>query len=174
MAFLFQHLRNNADYARLPVAEILSRLASQLGSNLRGVCYILDEPTIGLHARDNDGLLDTLHALRAKGNTVTVVEHDEETIRRAEHVVDLGPGGGVNGGYVVAQGTLVAIVRSRTSLTGRLLKAPRKHAMDSRLAASDSERKTATALMSARGVQEKPHGAKCATFLWLRPESRAE
>ena len=68
------------------------RLASQLGSNLRGVCYILDEPTIGLHARDNLVLLDTLQALCAKGNTVVVVEHDEETIRRAEHVVDLGPG----------------------------------------------------------------------------------
>ena len=94
------------------------RLASQLGSNLRGVCYILDEPTIGLHARDNLVLLDTLHALRAKGNTVIVVEHDEETIRRAEHVVDLGPGGGVNGGRVVAQGTVSAIMRSRASMTG--------------------------------------------------------
>ena len=102
------------------------RLASQLGSNLRGVCYILDEPTIGLHARDNEVLLDTLHALRAKGNTVIVVEHDEETIRRAEHIVDLGPGGGVNGGYVVAQGNLAAIIRSRTSLTGRLLRSPLK------------------------------------------------
>ncbi len=95
------------------------RLASQLGSNLRGVCYILDEPTIGLHARDNLVLLDTLHALRAKGNTVIVVEHDEETIRRAEHVVDLGPGGGVNGGHVVAQGTVAAIMRSRASMTGQ-------------------------------------------------------
>ena len=115
------------------------RLASQLGSNLRGVCYILDEPTIGLHARDNEVLLDTLHALRAKGNTVIVVEHDEETIRRAEHIVDLGPGGGVNGGYVVAQGTLAAIMRSRTSLTGRLLKSPLKHAMDGRPAASGAD-----------------------------------
>ena len=115
------------------------RLASQLGSNLRGVCYILDEPTIGLHARDNEVLLDTLHALRAKGNTVIVVEHDEETIRRAEHIVDLGPGGGVNGGYVVAQGTLAAIMRSRTSLTGRLLKSPLKHAMNGRPAASGED-----------------------------------
>ena len=108
------------------------RLASQLGSNLRGVCYILDEPTIGLHARDNLVLLDTLHALRAKGNTVIVVEHDEETIRRAEHIVDLGPGGGVNGGYVVAEGTLAAIMKSRTSLTGKLLRVPLKHAMGGR------------------------------------------
>jgi excinuclease ABC subunit A len=103
------------------------RLASQLGSNLRGVCYILDEPTIGLHARDNIVLLDTLRALREKGNTVIVVEHDEETIRRAEHVVDLGPGGGLNGGYVVAEGSLAAIVRSKTSLTGRFLKHPLRH-----------------------------------------------
>jgi excinuclease ABC subunit A len=103
------------------------RLASQLGSNLRGVCYILDEPTIGLHARDNLILLDTLHALRAKGNTVIVVEHDEETIRRAEHLVDLGPGGGVNGGHVVAQGTVGAIMKSRTSLTGKFLRDPLRH-----------------------------------------------
>ncbi len=113
------------------------RLASQLGSNLRGVCYILDEPTIGLHARDNLVLLDTLHALRAKGNTVIVVEHDEETIRRAEHIVDLGPGGGVNGGHVVAEGTLGAIMRSRTSLTGRLLKTPVQHTMNGRPPAAE-------------------------------------
>jgi excinuclease ABC subunit A len=103
------------------------RLASQLGSNLRGVCYILDEPTIGLHARDNLVLLDTLKALCAKGNTVVVVEHDEETIRQAEHVVDLGPGGGVNGGELVAEGTVAAIMRSRASMTGRFLKNPLRH-----------------------------------------------
>ena len=82
------------------------RLAAQLGSNLRGVCYILDEPTIGLHPRDNQMLLDTLHKLEAKGNTVVVVEHDEDTIRHAEHIIDLGPGAGVNGGHVVAEGNL--------------------------------------------------------------------
>ena len=82
------------------------RLASQLGSNLRGVCYILDEPTIGLHTRDNRLLLKTLQRLKNKGNTVVVVEHDEETIRRAEHIVDLGPGGGINGGRLVAAGTV--------------------------------------------------------------------
>ncbi|TMG84717.1 MAG: excinuclease ABC subunit A, partial [Betaproteobacteria bacterium] len=81
------------------------RLASQLGSNLRGVCYILDEPTIGLHARDNRVLLDTLAKLQAKGNTLVVVEHDEETIRRADHVIDLGPGAGTRGGAVVAEGS---------------------------------------------------------------------
>jgi excinuclease ABC subunit A len=103
------------------------RLASQLGSNLRGVCYILDEPTIGLHARDNLVLLDTLQALRQKGNTVVVVEHDEQTIRRAEHVVDLGPGGGVDGGRLVAEGTVAVIERSRKSLTGKLLRSPLGH-----------------------------------------------
>ncbi len=103
------------------------RLASQLGSNLRGVCYILDEPTIGLHARDNQVLLATLERLRDKGNTVIVVEHDEETIRRAEHVVDLGPGGGVNGGRLVAEGTVKQILASRTSLTGRFLRHPLAH-----------------------------------------------
>jgi excinuclease ABC subunit A len=97
------------------------RLAAQLGSNLRGVCYILDEPTIGLHPRDNRMLLDTLHQLEAKGNTVVVVEHDEDTIRRAEHVIDLGPGAGVDGGRLVAEGTVTDVMQSRNSLTGRCL-----------------------------------------------------
>ena len=103
------------------------RLAAQLGSNLRGVCYILDEPTIGLHARDNAMLLDTLRALRAKGNTVVVVEHDEETIRSAEHVIDLGPGAGVHGGRVVAHGPLRRILACPESLTGRYLASPLAH-----------------------------------------------
>ena len=103
------------------------RLAAQLGSNLRGVCYILDEPTIGLHARDNAMLLETLRALRAKGNTVVVVEHDEETIRSAEHIVDLGPGAGVHGGKVVAHGPISRILASPDSLTGRHLSSPLAH-----------------------------------------------
>src|SRR5439155_343762 len=81
------------------------RLATQIGSKLRGVLYVLDEPSIGLHPRDNRRLLDTLSALRDLGNTVLVVEHDEETIRRADYVVDLGPGAGTHGGEVVALGT---------------------------------------------------------------------
>src|SRR4030095_15519789 len=81
------------------------RLATQIGSQLRGVLYVLDEPSIGLHPRDNRKLLDTLEHLRDLGNTVLVVEHDEETIRRADYVVDLGPGAGAHGGEVVAQGT---------------------------------------------------------------------
>ncbi len=103
------------------------RLASQLGSNLRGVCYILDEPTIGLHPHDHRLLLDTLQRLKAKGNTVVVVEHDEATIRRAEHLVDLGPGAGRHGGAVVAQGSVADLVRNPESVTGRYLRDPLRH-----------------------------------------------
>ena len=103
------------------------RLAAQLGSNLRGVCYILDEPTIGLHPRDNRMLLDTLAKLGDKGNTVVVVEHDEETIRRAEHLVDLGPGAGADGGFVVAEGTVAELMAAPDSLTGRFLANPLRH-----------------------------------------------
>ena len=97
------------------------RLASQIGSGLVGVMYILDEPSIGLHQRDNQRLLDTLHRLRDLGNTVIVVEHDEEAIRQADHVVDLGLGAGVHGGRVVAEGTPADIEASPTSLTGQYL-----------------------------------------------------
>ena len=97
------------------------RLASQIGSGLVGVMYILDEPSIGLHQRDNQRLLDTLHRLRDLGNTVIVVEHDEEAIRQADHVVDLGPGAGVHGGRIVAQGTPAEIEASPASLTGQYL-----------------------------------------------------
>ena len=103
------------------------RLAAQLGSNLRGVCYVLDEPTIGLHARDNAMLLTTLGALRRKGNTVVVVEHDEDTIRRAEHLIDLGPGAGEHGGVVVAAGTPEQVIADPRSVTGRALAAPLHH-----------------------------------------------
>ncbi|MCC6198031.1 MAG: excinuclease ABC subunit UvrA [Burkholderiales bacterium] len=103
------------------------RLAAQLGSNLRGVCYILDEPTIGLHPRDNRVLLDTLARLEAKGNALLVVEHDEDTIRRADHVIDLGPGAGSRGGRVVAQGTADELVRAPDSVTGRFLASPLRH-----------------------------------------------
>jgi excinuclease ABC subunit A len=103
------------------------RLAAQLGSNLRGVCYVLDEPTIGLHPRDNRMLLETLERLQARGNTLIVVEHDEETIRRAAHVIDLGPGAGRQGGRLVATGTAEDLVRAPASVTGRCLGAPKRH-----------------------------------------------
>jgi excinuclease ABC subunit A len=110
------------------------RLAAQLGSNLQGVCYILDEPTIGLHPRDNQALLATLDRLRAKGNTLVVVEHDEDTIRRADHVIDLGPGAGKLGGRIVAQGTALELERAGVSATGRCLAAPLTHSRSRRRA----------------------------------------
>ncbi|MCI0488529.1 MAG: excinuclease ABC subunit UvrA [Blastocatellia bacterium] len=97
------------------------RLATQIGSQLRGVLYVLDEPSIGLHPRDNLKLLGTLERLRDLGNTVLVVEHDEETIRRADHVIDLGPGAGAHGGELVAEGKPEEIARSQVSLTGRYI-----------------------------------------------------
>jgi excinuclease ABC subunit A len=103
------------------------RLAAQLGSNLRGVLYVLDEPTIGLHPRDNLRLLETLTALRQKGNSLVIVEHDEETMRRADYIIDLGPGAGMHGGEVVVQGTLPDIERHGSSETGRCLKNPLCH-----------------------------------------------
>ncbi|MEO6079454.1 MAG: excinuclease ABC subunit UvrA [Steroidobacteraceae bacterium] len=103
------------------------RLAAQLGSNLRGVCYVLDEPTIGLHPRDNRLLLEALGELGQGRNTLVVVEHDEETIRRADHVLDLGPGAGSRGGHVVATGTMADLLRSPDSVTGRCLREPMQH-----------------------------------------------
>ena len=97
------------------------RLATQIGSALVGVLYILDEPSIGLHQRDNRKLIDTLLRLRDLGNTVIVVEHDEETMRSADHIVDMGPGAGEHGGEVVAQGPPAAVVAEPASLTGRYL-----------------------------------------------------
>jgi excinuclease ABC subunit A len=108
------------------------RLAAQLGSTLQGVCYVLDEPTIGLHPRDNQVLLRTLERLAAKGNTLIVVEHDEDTIRRADHVLDLGPGAGSRGGQVVAAGTASELARCEHSLTGRFLATPLRHPLAAR------------------------------------------
>ena len=102
------------------------RLASQIGSGLSGVLYVLDEPSIGLHQRDNGRLLETLKRLRDLGNTVIVVEHDEDAIRHADHIVDLGPGAGVHGGEIVAQGTLEDILASADSLTGQYLSGRRR------------------------------------------------
>lgn len=103
------------------------RLAAQLGSNLSGVLYVLDEPSIGLHARDNERLIGTLQALRAKGNTLLVVEHDDELMEQADRIIDLGPGAGVHGGELLANGTPAEIKRSARSLTGLFLKTGIKH-----------------------------------------------
>lgn len=103
------------------------RLASQLGSHLRGILYVLDEPTIGLHPRDNDRLLGTLRELKQRGNTLLIVEHDEATMRQADRIVDLGPGAGVHGGRIVAQGSFEEIVDQPNSVTGRALHDRPKH-----------------------------------------------
>jgi excinuclease ABC subunit A len=105
------------------------RLASQIGSGLTGVLYVLDEPSIGLHQRDNDRLLTTLKNLRDQGNTVIVVEHDEEAIREADYVFDIGPGAGVHGGQIVAQGTPAEIIRDAASITGQYLSGAREIAI---------------------------------------------
>lgn len=105
------------------------RLASQIGSGLSGVLYVLDEPSIGLHQRDNDRLLTTLKRLRDLGNTVIVVEHDEDAIRHADHIVDMGPGAGVRGGEVVAEGTLAKILKAKNSLTADYLNGRREIAI---------------------------------------------
>ncbi|MGE8569101.1 MAG: excinuclease ABC subunit UvrA [Achromobacter sp.] len=110
------------------------RLAAQLGSNLQGVCYVLDEPTIGLHPRDNRILLDALARLEGNGNTLVVVEHDDDTIRRASHVIDIGPGAGIRGGRVVAQGTVEDVMNAPESITGRYLKTPLAHPLQGRRA----------------------------------------
>jgi excinuclease ABC subunit A len=103
------------------------RLAAQLGSNLSGVLYILDEPTIGLHARDNEKLLHALELLKARGNSLVVVEHDEETMRRADYIIDLGPGAGINGGQVVASGTLQELMTQENSITARCLRSHKSY-----------------------------------------------
>ena len=114
------------------------RLAAQLGSNLQGVCYVLDEPTIGLHARDNAILLNALHKLGEMGNTLVVVEHDEDTIRRADHIIDIGPSAGKRGGRVVAQGSVADLSANPESVTGRYLLHAMKHPLQARRAVAET------------------------------------
>jgi len=122
------------------------RLAAQLGSNLQGVCYVLDEPTIGLHPRDNQILLDALRKLGDKGNTLVVVEHDEDTIRRADHIIDVGPGAGKRGGTLVAEGAVADLAAQPDSVTGRLLAHPMTHPLQPRRAVSLAGKKGAPAV----------------------------
>jgi excinuclease ABC subunit A len=131
------------------------RLAAQLGSNMQGVCYVLDEPTIGLHPRDNRILLGALSRLEKNGNTLVVVEHDDDTIRRAEHIIDIGPGAGVRGGRVVAQGTLEDLMNAPESTTGHYLRHPLAHPLQPRRPiAKDTPRITVkgATLHNLRGV----------------------
>lgn len=113
------------------------RLASQIGAGLVGVMYVLDEPSIGLHQRDNERLLETLIHLRNLGNTVIVVEHDEDAIRAADHVIDIGPGAGVHGGEVVAEGTVDDIMAAPASLTGQFLSGKRSIAIPEKRVSAD-------------------------------------
>jgi len=124
------------------------RLATQIGSRLMGVLYVLDEPSIGLHQRDNTRLINTLMGMRDLGNTVLVVEHDEETIRRADWIVDLGPGAGRNGGWVVAEGTLDQIINNEKSLTGDYLSGRKK------IPVPDERRSGSGKSVIVRGAQE--------------------
>jgi excinuclease ABC subunit A len=123
------------------------RLAAQLGSNLQGVCYVLDEPTIGLHPHDNAILLNALKNLSDRGNTLVVVEHDEDTIRRADHIIDIGPGAGKRGGQLVAQGTAAELALHPESLTGRFLAQPLVHPLHTR-----REVTADTPMMALRGA----------------------
>ena len=131
------------------------RLASQIGSGLVGVMYILDEPSIGLHQRDNQRLLDTLVRLRDLGNTVLVVEHDEDAIRQADYVVDLGPGAGVHGGLIVAQGTPDQIATAPDSLTGQYLSGRRRIAVPARTRGAASP--------DGASRSSRPRATTCAT-----------
>ncbi|RQP24502.1 excinuclease ABC subunit UvrA [Piscinibacter terrae] len=128
------------------------RLASQIGSGLTGVMYVLDEPSIGLHQRDNDRLIATLRHLRDIGNTVLVVEHDEDAIRAADHVIDMGPGAGVHGGQVIAQGTAAEVAASPESLTGRYLSQVLRIAVPKeRHQPKDDDETPALKIVNARG-----------------------
>lgn len=134
------------------------RLAAQLGSNLQGVCYVLDEPTIGLHPRDNQVLLNALQNLSDKGNTLVVVEHDEDTIRRADHIIDIGPGAGKRGGNLVAEGSVTELASHPDSVTGRFLANPLLHPLQARRfiepVTADTVRKESEAnrLLTIRGA----------------------
>ena len=129
------------------------RLAAQLGSNLSGVLYILDEPTIGLHARDNEQLLAALQKLRRRGNSVMVVEHDEETMRRADYIIDLGPGAGVHGGQVVAAGTLADLLRHPESITGNCLRSHKLYPTRGKRRAVSNEGRVSGAENVTRGAE---------------------
>ncbi|RAR55608.1 UNVERIFIED_CONTAM: excinuclease ABC subunit A [Acidovorax defluvii] len=138
------------------------RLAAQLGSNLQGVCYVLDEPTIGLHARDNQILLNALHKLGDKGNTLVVVEHDEDTIRRADHIIDIGPSAGKRGGRLVAQGSVADITAAEDSQTGRYLLHAMKHPLQLRRSIAPVEVSAEATAAFAQAEAAAPTGRQSA------------
>ncbi len=132
------------------------RLAAQLGSNLQGVCYVLDEPTIGLHPRDNQILLRALGKLSERGNTLVVVEHDEDTIRRADNIIDIGPGAGKRGGRLVGQGTAAHLATVPESLTGRYLANPLIHPLEVRRETREGQEAVASITVEAKAASAKP------------------
>ena len=143
------------------------RLAAQLGSNLQGVCYVLDEPTIGLHARDNQILLNALHKLGDKGNTLVVVEHDEDTIRRADHIIDIGPSAGKRGGRLVAEGTADDITQAAESQTGRYLLHAMKHPLQPRRTVVEKWGSEPEFLCAKSGSDPHFSAAQSAALHWL-------
>lgn len=147
------------------------RLAAQLGSNLQGVCYVLDEPTIGLHPRDNQILLRALGKLSERGNTLVVVEHDEDTIRRADHIIDIGPGAGKRGGRVVAQGTAADLSAAPDSLTGHYLLHAIKHPLQLRRETSPQSAEHAEPLSLPAPAKKHSAKAKAAAVLAAAAEA---
>jgi excinuclease ABC subunit A len=138
------------------------RLAAQLGSNLQGVCYVLDEPTIGLHARDNQILLNALHLLSDKGNTLVVVEHDEDTIRRADHIIDIGPSAGKRGGRLMGEGSVSDITSQDESQTGRYLLHAMRHPLQARRPVSEAALAAFAAASAALAVKDEAlPGSSC-------------
>jgi excinuclease ABC subunit A len=136
------------------------RLAAQLGSNLQGVCYVLDEPTIGLHARDNRILLSALRDLSEKGNTLVVVEHDEETIRAADHIIDIGPSAGKRGGHLVAQGSAADISAAKDSQTGQYLRHAMRHPFQLRRSIKELSESAISQLQEEGRLTFQGHGKK--------------
>ena len=130
------------------------RLASQIGAGLMGVMYVLDEPSIGLHQRDNERLLQTLIRLRDLGNTVLVVEHDEDAIRAADHIIDIGPGAGVHGGQIIAQGTAKQLAKNKQSLTGQYLAGTRRIALPAQRREPQPERQVVLRGASGHNLQQ--------------------
>jgi excinuclease ABC subunit A len=140
------------------------RLASQIGAGLVGVMYILDEPSIGLHQRDNERLLKTLEHLRDLGNTVLVVEHDEEAMRRADHLIDIGPGAGIHGGKIIAQGSFKEVANTKTSITGQYLSGKKQIAVPKKRIALQQEKTLVLSGACGNNLQNVTLNIPCGLF----------
>src|SRR5207302_7069600 len=140
------------------------RLASQIGSGLTGVLYVLDEPSIGLHQRDNARLLKTLERLRDLGNTVIVVEHDEDAIRSADYLIDMGPAAGIHGGHVVAEGKPEIVMANAESVTGQYLMGTRQIAVPPKRRAGHKDQRIRVVNAHANNLQNVTVGVPIGTF----------